>query len=86
MIELASAEAENPDDLDEFFEGIEGMATASKEGVGEIASLITAMEESAQFSRELEAPLKQMRASLQGLVDGHQVFEEWQDLIATARG
>jgi hypothetical protein len=86
MIELASAEAENPDDLNEFFEGIEGMATASEEGVREIAILISAMEESAQFSRELKAPLKQMRVSLQGLVDGHRVFEKWQEQIATARG
>jgi hypothetical protein len=85
MIELATVEAENPDELNEFFGGIEGMATASKEGVSEVATLISAMEESAQFSRELESPLKQMRVSLQSLVDGHQVFEKWQELISTAR-
>jgi hypothetical protein len=85
LIGLVGEQAEeSPADSEEFFSSVTGMVRSTRQAGEGIQGMITALDGSASFSRELETPLKQMRSSLQSLIDGQHVIETWEEHVTQA--
>lgn len=85
LIGLAAGQAEeSPAESEEFFSSVTGMVKSTRQAGESIQGMITAFDDSASFSRELETPIKQMRSSLQSLIDGQHVIETWEEHVERA--
>lgn len=85
LIEAASQQSEDPEDVEEFFSSFDTMVEAAGKAAGQMAELVTAMGTVSDMSRELDAPLKRLRAAVQSLVDADDLFKTWQEQAAAAR-
>ncbi|HEY5054372.1 MAG TPA: toll/interleukin-1 receptor domain-containing protein [Solirubrobacterales bacterium] len=85
MIEAVSQQSGNPEDVEEFFSGLDAMIEAANSAAEQMAELVMAMGTASAMSRELDAPLKRLRAAVQSLVDANELFKTWQEQAAAAR-
>jgi len=72
---------DDPEGVEEFFGMVRGMVKASGGAAVGIEELIASFEVPANFSRELDVPLRRMRVSFQSMVDGNQMIESWQTFL-----
>lgn len=81
---VAEQAAESPTESEEFFSSVTGMVGSTRQAGEGIQTMITALDNNASFSRELAVPLKQMRTSLQSMIDGQHVIEVWEEHVTQA--
>jgi len=81
---VAEQSNENPSESKEFFSAVTGMVKNTREAGEGIKVMVTSLDESASFSRELGVPLKKMRASLQSMIDGQRMIEAWEEHVKQA--
>ncbi len=81
LIGLVAEQAEeSPTESEEFFSSVTGLVKSTRQAGEAVQGMITVFDDSASFSRELEIPIKQMRSSLQSLIDGQHVIETWEGM------
>ena len=61
----------------EFLKGIHGLQSEAGPATDSLEELTHTLAEGARLSRSLRAPLGEIRAGLQGVLDGRTVIEEW---------
>ncbi len=84
LIGLVAEQAdETPTESEEFFSSVTEMVGITRQAGEGIQAMITGLD-SASVSRALEAPLKQMRTSLQSMIDGQHVIASWEEHVTQA--
>jgi len=85
MIERAPSEArENPESLSNictFFDAIQELSNAAREGLGAIQGMIDSISPVEAMSRDLRAPLRRLRQGLTLMVEAREVTDGWVELI-----
>jgi TIR domain len=61
----------------EFIASIQSLWRNAETALGALSELVAAADEAASVSRTVRQPLRQMRAGLQGVLDGQSILEEW---------
>lgn len=86
LISLVAAEQadESAAEREEFFSSLTGMVGSTRQAGDGIQAMIASLDGSAGMSRELAVPLKQMRTSLQSMIDGQHVIESWEEHVTQA--
>jgi hypothetical protein len=72
---------DDPESAEEFFDSVRVMVKGSSEAAENIQHMIDSFTVPQSFSRELAAPLKRMRVSLQSMIDGNEMMTDWEAQI-----
>ena len=75
--DLIELQDERDQDQEEFLEVVGEMSKNADEALDQLQDLVEAAKFIAKFSRSLRAPLRQMRAGLQGVLDGRAIIADW---------
>ncbi|MER5387357.1 toll/interleukin-1 receptor domain-containing protein [Streptomyces sp. NPDC002688] len=67
--------------VSEFFEAVLGMASASRDNVPVLMGFSSSAEEIAKFSKSIRPLMRTLKKSVQRVVDGQSVMDEWERLI-----
>ncbi|MCS6568137.1 toll/interleukin-1 receptor domain-containing protein [Curtobacterium flaccumfaciens pv. flaccumfaciens] len=81
IIARAPEEPESRQDFCEFFTQIRGMVAASERGLGGLESMVESAAPLEGLSKDLRAPLRDMRQGVTAMVEGREVMRKWLTLI-----
>jgi len=80
-IERAELEPGNREQFCSFFDSVRRMVASAEEGLGALDSMIEAILPLERMSRDMRAPLRDMRAGLTLFSEGRDVMRPWIALI-----
>jgi hypothetical protein len=74
------------DEQIKYLREIEELASNADEALDALEELVESIDPIAEMSRSLRAPVRQMRAGLQGILDGRALMAEWGSRARSIRG